>query len=292
MKIGLIDVDSHNFPNLALMKISAYHKMLGDDVFMYMPLFHNNCDKIYISKIFTFTPDIQYFHCDNIEKGGSGYNIEIKLPSEIDNIYPDYSLYNITDTAYGYLTRGCFRECDFCIVPKKEGKYSIQKYTLNQFYKNQKYIKLLDPNITASPNCIDLFNELAETKSFVDFTQGLDLRLLTDQKIEAIKNIKLQRIHFAWDKIEDEKIICERLTTFMKYSSFNHRNTFVYVLVNWNTTFDQDLYRVYKLINIGVTPFIMIYEKEKADKKYYALQRYVNAVPIFRSIKSFEEYKK
>jgi len=290
MKIGLVDADSHNFPNLALMKISAYHKMLGDEVFMYMPLFHN-CDKIYISKIFTFTPDIQYLHCDNIEKGGSGYDLDITLPDQIDNIYPDYSLYNITDTAYGYLTRGCPRECEFCIVSKKEGAKAFQKYKLSQFYKSQKYIKLLDPNITAAPNCIELFNELAETGASIDFTQGLDLRLLTDNKIEAIKKINLKLIHFAWDRIEDENKICERLATFIKETSYNYHKVIVYILTNFNTTFEQDLYRVYKIKDIGASPYVMIYNKEKANKKYAMLQRYVNVIPIFRTIKSFEDYK-
>ena len=292
MKIGLIDVDSHNFPNLALMKISAYHKALGDNVSMYEPLFNNDCEKIYISKIFSFTPDIQYVFCDNVIKGGSGYDLSVTLPEEIDNIYPDYSLYNIKDTAYGYLTRGCFRNCAFCIVSKKEGIKTKQIYKLNQFYKNQKIIKLLDPNITAAANCIDLFNELSETGALVDFTQGLDLRLLTDEKIEAVKKIKLKMIHFAWDKIEDEKIICERLSVFMNETKYNYHKVSVYILVNFNTTFEQDLHRVYKIRDMGASPYIMIYEKEKAAKKYCHLQRYVNAMPIFRTIKTFDEYKR
>jgi hypothetical protein len=288
MKIGLIDVDSHNFPNLALMKISTYHKQLGDDVSMYMPIF--NYDRVYMSKVFTFTKDIKNVNCAEIIKGGTGYNNKIKLPEEIDTIYPDYSLYNITDTAYGYLTRGCPRNCEFCIVSEKEGNKSKQLYKLSQFYNGQKNIKLLDPNITAASNCIDLFNELAETRAWIDFTQGLDLRLLTDQKIEAIKKINAKMIHFAWDKFEDEKIICERLATFVKNTLFSYQKISVYVLVNFNTTFEQDLYRIYKIKEIGANPFVMVFEKEKADKKYRYLQRYVNGRMLFRKINSFDEF--
>jgi hypothetical protein len=290
MKIGLIDVDGHNFPNVALMKISAYHKAQGDTVRMYDPLFSSDCEKIYASKVFTFTHDIDGSYCGSVIKGGTGYNLETVLPDEIDGLYPDYSLYGITDTAYGYLTRGCPRKCDFCIVSQKEGARTFQAYRLSQFYKNQKHIKLLDANITASENCLELFNELAETGASVDFTQGLDLRLLTDEKIEAVKKIKIRRIHFAWDSISDEKIITERLSSFMRHTKYNYHNVFVYVLTNFNSTLEEDLYRIYKIRDMGASPYVMVYEKQKADRIYYRLQRYVNALAIFRSIKSFDEY--
>jgi hypothetical protein len=290
MRIGLVDVDSHNFPNLALMKISAYHKQLGDDVSMYMSLF--SYDRIYKSKIFTFTKDkkIQYELHNNVIKGGTGYDIKKILPEEIDNIYPDYSLYNITDTAYGYLTRGCPRKCDFCIVSEKEGSKSEQVYKLSQFWNGQKNIKLFDPNITAAPNCIDLFNELADTGAYVDFTQGVDLRLLTVEKIEAIKRIKLKRIHFAWDKFEDEKLICEKLQLFKEITGYKRDKISVYVLTNFNTTFEQDLYRVYKLRDLDVMPYVMVYERDNADRKYKKLQMYCNSRFYFKAAKDFNDF--
>lgn len=289
MKIGLIDVDSKNFPNVALMKLSAYHKRIGNDVSMYVPLFDYNA--VYMSKVFTFTKDIKIERSNcAVIKGGSGYDLEKKLPEEIDNMYPDYSLYSITDTAFGYLTRGCPRKCSFCIVCKKEGTKSRQAYKLSQFWNGQKKIKLLDPNITAASNCIDLFNELAETKALVDFTQGLDLRLLTDAKMEAIKKIKLERVHFAWDRIEDEKIICERLETFLKNVTSDYRKVVLYVLVNFDTTFEQDLYRINKIREIGASPYVMIYEAETADKKYTKLRQWVNARAKWRTNKNFNEF--
>ena len=213
-----------------------------------------------------------------------------KLPDEIDSIYPDYSLYNITDTAYGYFTRGCPRNCDFCIVSEKEGLKTTQVYTLNQFWNGQKNIKLLDPNITAAPNCIELLHELAETKALVDFTQGLDLRLLTDKKIEAIKKIKIKNIHFAWDKFEDEKIICENLSLFIKETKYTYDKITIYVLCNYNTTFEQDLYRVYKIKELGANPYVMVYERKTADQKYRHLAKYVNGRQHFRTATDFNDF--
>ena len=156
MKIGLIDVDRENrnfkgkqFPNLALMKISMYEKMRGNDVEWWIPL--KQYDKIYMSKVFTDTPEVEtIINAKEIIKGGSGYDLENKLSNAIEHIYPDYNLYNINDTAYGFLTRGCPRACDFCIVSKKEGRKSIKVADLNEFWKGQKNIKLLDPNILAA----------------------------------------------------------------------------------------------------------------------------------------------
>jgi len=216
--------------------------------------------------------------------------LENKLPIDIDNMFPDYSLYNITDTAYGYLTRGCPRQCAFCIVSKKEGTKTEQKYKLSQFWNGQKNIKLLDPNITAAPNSIDLFEELADTKAWVDFTQGIDLRLLTEKKIEAIMKIKIKMVHFAWDNIKDEKIIFEKLSLFKQMTKLDHRKVTVYILTNFNSTFEEDLYRVYKVKELGATPYVMVYDKQNAEKKYKLLQSY--SKPIFRKINTFEEFDK
>ena len=123
MKVGLIDVDGHNFPNLPLMKLSAWHKRQGDSVEWYEPLFSGHLDRVYMSKVFTFTPDYPYYvNADEVIKGGTGYDITSRLPSEIERFIPDYDLYNVPhDTAYGFLTRGCPNKCKWCVVPKKEG---------------------------------------------------------------------------------------------------------------------------------------------------------------------------
>lgn len=204
-------------------------------------------------------------------------------------------MYNITDTAYGYLTRGCFRNCNFCIVSEKEGNKVYQAYKLNQFWNGQKNIKLLDPNISGASNFVDLMNELAETGSCIDFTQGLDLRIMTDKKIDAINRVKVKRIHFAWDKIQDEKIILEKLSQFMKANNpngtkWNRSKIIVYVLTNFDTTFEQDLYRVYKLRDMNVMPYVMVYNRENADKKYKDLPLYCNSMYYIRAAKNFEDF--
>ena len=207
MKIGLIDVDGHNFPNLALMKISAYHKSQGDTVEWCLPLDHY--DIVYQSKVFdeTYSHDIEWIPmADKVIKGGTGYGLDNTLPDEIEHIYPDYSIYpELTkDTAYGFLTRGCPRGCKFCIVAEKEGRRSYKVADLNEFWRGQKYIELLDPNILACREHPDLLQQLVESKAWVNFNQGLDIRLVTSENIELLNRIKVKKIHFAWDNPKDD----------------------------------------------------------------------------------------
>ncbi len=292
MRIGLIDVDGHNFPNLALMKISAWHKSQGHEVGWYSPLF-DNFDKVYQSKIFSFTPDYQYLPKGELIKGGTGYDLQNKLPAKIENIYPDYSIYEklTKNTAYGFLTRGCPRNCKFCIVSCKEGKKSNKVSDLKEFWDGQKNIKLLDPNILACQDWKSLFKQLEESKAWVDFTQGLDIRLMTEAKAKALSKLKIKMIHFAWDSYEFKTF--EKLKEFKKWTKLPERRLRVYVLTNFNTTFEQDLKRVYMLRELGYDPYIMIYEKQQLPRKHeiLRLQRWVNNKIIWRSCKKFEDYK-
>lgn len=208
MKIGLIDVDSHNFPNLCLMKLSAYHKARGDDVEWWNGFLHY--DRVYQSKVFddTYSEDMTFcINADEVVKGGTGYGLDNKLSEEVEHQYPDYSLYGIENTSYGFLTRGCPRACPFCIVSAKEGRKSIQGADLDEFHRGQKEIKLLDPNLLACKDHERLLKELADSKAWVDFTQGLDARLLNDDNIKLINTVKVKRMHFAWDFIESESAI-------------------------------------------------------------------------------------
>lgn len=292
MKIGLIDVDGHKFPNLALMKISAWHKNNGDHVEFVNPMEYYN--KVYMAKVFSFTADYKtVIRADEIIKGGTGYNLKTELPEEIENIYPDYSLYN-TKIAYGFLTRGCPRNCNFCIVSKKEGNYSYKASDLENFWNGQKEIKLLDPNLLACNHHLVLLNQLVKSKAYIDFTQGLDCRLLTEQNIKKILQCKIKMLHFAWDKQKDEDLIIRKLELFNNYSKLSNRNKRVYVLVNFDTNFEYDLYRVETLKKLQYDPYIMIYDKQNAKLKYRKLQRYVNSKFIFYSetAKNFSEYTK
>lgn len=305
MRIGLIDVDSTNFPNLALMKLSAYHRLKGDSVEWYMP-FAERYDKVYISKVFSFTPDYDLcVNADRVVRGGIGYCISFKngrevfnkaenivLPNEIEHIYPDYSLYNITDTAYGFLTRGCPRSCDFCIVGKKEGKKSYKVANLSEFWNGQKNIILCDPNILACPDWKELLQQLIDSKACVDFNQGLDIRLINEDKIEMLNQIKLNDVHFAWDRYEDKERIVPKLELYSRLGKIkNPHNKIVYTIVNFNTTFEQDLERIYTLRELGYWAYVMIYDKTHCDRKYKDLARWVNNRVIFSKCKRFEDYK-
>ena len=296
MKIGLIDVDSHNFPNLALMKISAYHKRRGDTVEWANALEYY--DIVYQSKVFdnTYSPDIDWTpRGEKIIKGGTGYNLKTVLPDEIEHTYPDYELYpTLTkDTAYGYLTRGCPRGCDFCIVAEKEGRKSCKVADLSEFWHGQRFIKLLDPNILACRKHIELLKQLAESNAYVDFTQGLDARLLTTENIVLINRIKIKNIHFAWDRMEDEKAVLPKLKLYAETArKICGAYGTVYCLTNYGTTHEQDLYRVNTLIKMGYDPYVMIYDKNNASAITKQLQRWCNGVVIRKKCPNFEDYGK
>ena len=291
MKIGLIDVDSHNFPNLALMKLSAYHKARGDTVEWWNGLTHY--DRVYMSKVFdaTYSEDVEFcIQADEVIRGGTGYGLDNKLPEEIEHIMPDYSLYGIKNTAYGFLTRGCPRACPFCIVAEKEGRKSAKVADLTEWWNGQKHIVLLDPNLLACREHLDLLNQLADSCSWVDFTQGLDARLLNEENILALNRIKTKMLHFAWDLMPESHAVLEGLALYKKLGTLDERRTRVYVLVNYNTTMEENLYRVYHLRELGFDPYVMVFDKPNAPKEIKRLQRWVNNKFIWRSCERFEDY--
>ena len=314
MRIGLIDVDGHNYPNLPLMKISVWHKSHGDQVEWYEPLnaVFNPFDKVYMSKVFSFTPDYELpIYANDIEKGGSGYCISLvdgkeqfdkskdkELPYEIEHIYPDYSLYPemTKDTAYGFLTRGCPRGCNFCHVKAKEGLISHKVADLNEFWDGQKNIELLDPNLLACKESEELLQQLIESKAKVNFNQGLDIRLMTERKAELISKIPLKAIHFAWDRYEDKNFIQPKFKAFREKSKINPHELQVYVLCGdrEQRVLDEDLERIYWLRENGFAPYIMLYNKENLPKGHQLrkLQRWVNNRIVFWSCPNFEDYLK
>lgn len=314
MKIGLIDVDGHNYPNLPLMKLSAWHKKQGDIVRWYDPFdgLLEKYDKVYLSKVFSFSPDYEYpIYADEVIRGGSGYAIELvdgkeiyhkdrdrDLPQEIEHIYPDYSIYpDLTkDRAYGFLTRGCPRGCDFCIVKAKEGLCSRKVADLKEFWNGQKNIVLYDPNILACKEWEDLLQQLIDSKAKVNFNQGLDIRMITEKKAEMLSQIPIDAIHFAWDRYEDKQIIQPKFRVFRKKSKVNPHNLQVYVLVGdrERRVLDTDLERIYWLRENGYAPYVMIYKKYELPKGHelIKLQRWVNNRFIFWACETFEEYKR
>lgn len=306
MKIGFIDVDGHNFPNLPLMKLSAWHKQRGDSVEWYNPLIHSlgePLDKVYMSKVFSdeYSKDYPHFvNAKEVIKGGTGYCISVvdgmevfdesknfNLPYEVEHIYPDYELYPdyTKDMAYGFLTRGCCNNCSFCVVSKKEGRCSKKVADLSEFWRGQKKIKLLDPNILACKDHLELLQQLIDSGAKVDFTQGLDARFINKENIELLKQIKMDMIHFAFDFMKFEKKIIQGLELVRENIKITQRNSIVYMLTNYDTTIEQDLYRVNKIKELGFTPDVRIYRKESLPRPHILrdLQRWCNNRFLYHS---------
>jgi hypothetical protein len=273
------------------MKISAWHKAQGDHVEWYTGM--RWYDRVYKSKVFTFSRD--WDSCvtsEDVVCGGTGYSCDAPLPPDVEHIMPDYSLYNITDTAYGFLTRGCPRGCGFCIVGSKEGRKSVKVADLREFWSGQRNIVLNDPNILACSDRVELLTQLKDSRAWVDFNQGLDARMLDEDACRMLEEIKTKEIHFAWDRYEDGGIILPKLRMFAKHSSKPHgHRAIVYTLVNYDTTLDQDLDRIYRLRDIGYWAYVMVYNKPNADKVYKRLQRWVNNRFIFAKCRKFEDYE-
>ena len=295
MKIGLIDVDGHNFPNLALMKISAWHKSRGDSVEWWWGW--GQYDKVYISKVFdeTYSQDVpDPLNAKEIIRGGTGYGLDNKLPAEIERMCPDYSLYPqyTANTAYGFLTRGCPNNCPFCIVCAKEGWKSCKVADLSYWWSGQRNIVLCDPNLLACRDHMDLLGQLADSKAWVDMNQGADARMLTEQNIEALNRVKFKRIHFAWDLMDRSEQILKGLNLYLEQGKIKDPSRrCVYVLTNFNTTMEENLYRVYTLRDIGYDPYVMVYDKPHAPKEIRRLQRWCNSKRIFKTVGRFEDYR-
>lgn len=303
MKIGLIDVDGHNFPNLALMRISAYHKARGDQVEWWWSDFIHY-DIVYMSKIFSdaYTKDVpEPMNADKVIKGGTGYCIYLvdgvevfdkakneELPPEIENMFPDYSLYPKFNFSVSMTSRGCPRGCSFCHVAAKEGRCSVKVADVSDFWNGQKEIRILDPNITACREKRDLMNQYKETGAILDFTQGLDIRLLSDDDIADINEMRLRTLHFAWDNPKDD--LEGKFRNFVNGFRRKSNIGMVYCLTNFNSTMEENLYRIYTLRDMGYDPYVMVYDKPHAPKEIKMLQRWCNNKIIFKSCKRFEDY--
>lgn len=303
MRIGLIDVDGHNFPNLALMRISAYHKAQGDQVEWWWSDFIHY-DIVYMSKIFSdaYTKDApEPLNADKVIKGGSGYCISLvdgvevfdqakneKLSPEIEKMFPDYSLYPQFDFAVSMTSRGCPRGCSFCHVAAKEGRCSVKVADVSDFWCGQKKIEVLDPNITACRDKRDLFRQYRETNAQIVFNQGLDIRLLNDDDIADINGMRIKDLHFAWDNPKDD--LEGKFRNFANGFRRKSNIGMVYCLTNFNSTMEENLYRIYTLRDMGYDPYVMVYDKPHAPKEIKMLQRWCNNKIIFKSCKRFEDY--
>lgn len=306
MKVGLIDVDGHNFPNLPLMKLSAWHKKQGDTVEWYQPLWGGYCDRVYMSKVFSFTPDYAYhINAGEVIKGGSGYCIDLEdgkevyhaerdknLEDEIEHIYPDYALYGETERAIGFTTRGCPRGCGFCHVASKEGKCSYKVANIDEFWNGQKEICLCDPNLLACKDHIDILQQLVDSKAKIDFNQGLDIRMVTDKNLELLRQCKPKTIHFAYDRYEDKNIIEPKLSMFKEATGYGRGKVLVYILCNFSTTLEEDLERIAFVRSLGFSPYVTVYDLAHANPIYKKLQRWCNNYYVFWAEPDFNKYQK
>ena len=311
--IGLIDVDS-KIPNLALMKISTYYKSLGEQVEFVAP--GGEYEKIFASAIFTRSYNeclkIQEFFGDKVSIGGTGWDIKKTLDHDIEICKPDYDLYSTEDIAsrmkgigtkehklkkateivnagMGFTSRGCVRKCPFCFVPNKEGAFRHETPISDIINPRSNVIILHDNNITADPDVVDKLHEIRDRKLIVDINQGCDVRLMTDDIAMAMSEVKhLRSLHYAWDLMGFEKQVMEGINTLSKYiRPYKHM---CFMLVGYDTTFEEDVYRFRKLTEMKVDPFVMIYnENEKGDIRLKHFARWVNS-RIYRSC-SFEEYE-
>jgi len=284
VNVGILDVDSL-IANLALMKYSAHHKARGDSVSFYGPL-DVTPDVLIASKLFDFTPDFAYFPDCEILRGGTGYDPAVRLPEWGDTIYPDYGLYGCTE-AMGRFTRGCPRGCPFCLVGKMDGTRVHQVAELTDFWRGQRVVRLLDDNLTAMPDLfVSVCEQLAELRVCVKF-EALDARFMTAYMARSLAKVRREgRVHFAFDHVRDEEGVRRGIAA-LKSGGFPLSQATFYVLIGYDSTPEQDLYRVMLLDALGVESFAMPFNK--SDRYQRRFSRWVNAKPAFRSC-TFAEY--
>jgi len=313
--IGLIDVDG-KLPNLALMKISNYYKSLGEQVEFVRPDAEKcSYERIFASAIFTKSEErckqLQEKYEDRIEIGGTGWDIEKRMPREIEMMKPDYDLYTveliypkiggimtrerrrqkarqIVNSSMGFTSRGCIRNCSFCFVPKKEGPFRHETDIKDILSFKSNILTLNDNNITADPDCIEKLHEIRDRGLIVDINQGCDVRLMTPEIAAAMAEVRhLRSLHYAWDLMGFEKQVMEGIQVISRFVPISQH--MCYCLVGYDTTFEEDMYRVKKLIELGVRPYIMKYNERRDDVRLNHFARWVNSF-IFKAEPNFEAY--
>jgi hypothetical protein len=283
-KIGLVDVDGHNFPNFALMKLAAWHKAHGDDVEWAMPIF-GPYDRVYQSKIFTFTPD--YRELDGfteVVRGGTGYDVHSRLPEEIElSTLMDYSIYPQFPFSIQFFSRGCIRHCPFCLVRDKEGY--IRPVEPAQLNPLGQWIEVLDNNFFANPEWKTAVDYLMKQRQPVNL-HGVDIRIMDEEQAYHLNRLRLHKsIHIAWDLPQID--LTDKLREVTKY--IKPYKLMCYVLVGFNSTIEQDMYRIERLRELGIKPYVMPYRdfENKTEPSQYAkdLAQYVNKPMIFKTCK-------
>lgn len=286
MNIALHDADMTGFPNLALMKLSAWHKARGDTVSRYMPIMSCTYDKVYSSRVFTFKN-----HDDpigNVEKGGVGWGKTNTLTEEIEHTCPDYTIFN-SSFSQGFLTRGCPNKCGWCVVPRKEG--AVRAHADIEEFAKHKAVVLMDNNVLAHDHGIAQIEKMARLGLKVDFNQGLDARRIDDSVAKRLASLKwLNPVRLACDQKSQMDSVGKAVSLLRKHGT-KPKNYFCYVLVK---DIDDALERVEFLRSIGVDPFAQPYRdfenKTEPTQEQKKLSRWVNHKAIFKTVK-WEEYR-
>lgn len=289
MKIGLIDVDGHNgHPNLALMRLSGWHKANGDSVEWWNGFEHY--DKVYMSKVFTFTPDMDtVIDADEVIRGGTGYKDYSSLPPEVEATYPDYSIYPNFKAAIGFLTRGCIRNCPWCIVPRKEG-YIRPAATWQEIKRaDSREIIFLDNNVLACEHGLRQIEDMGGKPVWVDFNQGLDARLITPEVARLLAKLHWIRfVRMSCDTLSMLPVVIEAAQR-MDKAGISRSRFWCYVLV-------QDIQQAHEIVTTlekwGITPFAQPYRDYDGGEppeiqKHFA--RWVNCKQLFKSC-TWDEY--
>lgn len=308
--ILMVDVDGLEgfklkFKNLALLTLARHYHNLGHDV----STTHSDPDKVFASCIFSQNKHrvggLKFWYPNaDIQVGGSGINYDW-LPEEMQKLKPYYNLYPDMDYSLGFTTRGCIRKCPFCVVWKKEGKHRPWMH-VSEFHEDRfKKVVLLDNNWTANKDWFfDNSDWLIDRKIKVDATQGFDARIIDEEVASQVRRLKFRsgagRVHLAWDNVKDESQVINGLNALIQAGFHPKNNLVVYVLVDFDSTFEEDLYRINTLKEMNISPFVMQYQpidetfQEKQNHfwtRYMA--RYVRPRIFWsQTCQSFEEYVK
>lgn len=290
MLVGLHDAEGGmKYPNLALMKLSAWHKAQGDEVEWFMPLRAQDYDKVYSSKVFTWTKPDPFLPAHTV-KGGTGYGLTLALPEEVEHICPDYSLYKGIDRSYGFLTRGCIRHCPWCVVPGKEGKIHANA-DVEEFLRHKKVV-CMDNNVLAHPWGIEQIEKMARLRVAVDFNQGLDARLIDPAVAKRLASLRwIKNIRLACDS-QGQMPSVERAVKNIREAG-SRTEIFCYCLIRDDVA--EALNRLEFLRKLGVTPFAQPYRdfegKTKPTPEQKDLARWANLHRFFKAM-PWEVFKK
>ena len=287
MKIGLIQMDG-KIPNLALMRLAGhYHKLKHDVEWWLGPLF--DYDQVFASKIFKFTPD---YLPEYVMRGGTGFAWDSRLADDIAPghsggwfMYPEYTNH------IGFSERGCRLNCSFCVVPEKEGKPKFES-SIDDLLTNPRgedRLVLLDDDFLGHPKVIDVFNELIDRQLQVNFIQGLNIRLITEEQASLLAQVKFRSnsfknksVSFAWDRPKDGGIVKRGFDRCIEAGLKPYQMQF-YVLVGYDSTPEEDMDRVETLRSLGADPYVMVYDHTNRYQRRF--QRWVNHRAIFNSVK-------